>query len=127
MVYVVRLSISTSIGLVHSRVILRLDHTAQLEFSLDINSIHGFVRSSSHTSVILKIAISQVEPNLFFRLLSILISSYLSHSKYKTVSTKCSKVLGQAKFQSFVTCHIITTVVLVDLPKSTIASAISFT
>jgi len=81
----------------------------------------------SQDSCILKIAISFVVPNLFFKLLKILISSYLSHSKYKTVSTKCSKVFGQARFQSLFTCQIITIVVLVDFPKSTRFCATSFT
>jgi len=75
----------------------------------------------------LKSAISPVEPNLFLRLLKILTSSYLSHSKNNTVSTKCSKVFGPARFPSLVTCQIMMIVVLVDFQKSTIFSATSFT
>gem|GEM_PF-582386 len=98
-----------------------------LSFSFDINSNQLFFKSKSQFSVILKIAISQVEPNLFFKLLSILISSYLSHSKNNTVSTRCSSVFGQARFQSFVICQIIIIVILCCFQYSTSFSATSFT
>jgi hypothetical protein len=126
-VYVVKLSISTTSARFHSIVILKLEPEVLSSFSLEINSSPGFLISSNPFPVILKSAISQVEPNLFFKLLKILTSSYLSPSKNKTVSTKCSKVFGPARFQSLFTCQIITMVVLVDFPKSTIFSATSFT
>jgi hypothetical protein len=98
-----------------------------LSFSFETNSSQGFSKSLSQFSSILKIATSQVEPNLFFKLLKSLISSYLSHSKYKTVSTKCSKVFGQARFQSLFTCQMMILVIFLVLQKSTIFSATSFT
>jgi enoyl-[acyl-carrier-protein] reductase (NADH) len=98
-------------GLVHSIVIDKLDQIAgDHQF---INSSHGFFKSTNHFSCIEKIPISEVAQNLFFNALSILKLSYLSHSKYNTVSTICSKVLGHARFQSLVMCHIINIATLV--------------
>jgi len=73
------------------------------------------------------IPISLVAQNLFFKALKILRLSYLSHSKYKTVSTICSRVFGHAKFQSFVICHIINTAVLLVFAKATSNSLIYLT
>jgi len=124
-VYVVRLSVSTISGLVHSIVIDKLDQiVSSFEFT---NSNHGFFKSVSHLSVILKIHISEVGPNLFFNALRILKLSYLSHSKYKTVSTICSRVFGHARFQSFVICPIINTAVFVVFANATNNSVIYFT
>jgi len=100
-------------GLVHSRVILKLDHIVS---SIDVtNSSHGFFKSDNHFSSILNIATSLVVQNLFFKDLSILRLSNLSHSKNKTVSTICSRVFGQASAQSLFICHIINRAVLVIL------------
>jgi hypothetical protein len=91
------------------------------------NSNSGFFKSFNQLSVIEKIHISEVAPNLFFSVLNILKLSYLSPSKYKTVSTICSRVFGQAKFPSFVMCQMIKTVVFVVLAKVTRISLINFT
>ncbi|MFC1798110.1 hypothetical protein ACFLY2_03210 [Patescibacteria group bacterium] len=78
-VYVVKLSVSIIIGLVHSIVIDRLEPiVASVEL---INSSHGFFKSVNPFSHIVKIPISEVAQNLFLRALSILRLSYLSHSK----------------------------------------------
>jgi hypothetical protein len=105
-----------------------IDKLEPIVFSLELtNSSQGFFKSSSHFSVIVKIPTSFVGPNLFLKLLKILRLSYLSHSKYKTTSTICSKVFGQAKFQSFVICHIMKTAVLVFLAKVVNTSLINLT
>jgi len=78
-VYVVRLSVSIIIGLVHSIVIERLD---QIVGSVELtNSSHGFLISFSQFSFIENNPISEVAQNLFFSPLNILRLSYLSHSK----------------------------------------------
>jgi hypothetical protein len=125
LVYVVKLSVSIIIGLVHSIVIERLDHiVVSVEF---INSSHGFFKSTKPFSCIVKIPISEVAQNLFLRALKILKLSYLSHSKYNTVSTICSNVFGQARFQSLFICHIIKTAVLVVFAYVTNSSVIYLT
>jgi hypothetical protein len=124
-VYVVRLSVSIIIGLVHSIVILNDDQIIlSPEFT---NSSQGFFKSFNQFSSILKIPTSLVVQNLFFNHLRILKLSNLSHSKYKTTSTICSSVFGQAKFQSFVICHIIKIAVFDFFAKSTRISDIYFT
>ncbi|MDR1945343.1 MAG: hypothetical protein LBQ59_04725 [Candidatus Peribacteria bacterium] len=123
--YVVKLSVSITSGLVHSIVIDRLE---PIVFSLEFtNSSPGFFKSLSQVFTIVKIQISFVGQNLFLKLLKILKLSYLSHSKYKTVSTICSIVLGQARFQSFVMCQIIKTLVFVFFAYVIKTSLINFT
>jgi hypothetical protein len=112
-------------GLVHSIVIDKLDQIfVSVVFT---NSSHGFFKSFNHFSVIVKIPISEVGPNLFFKALNILKLSYLSHSKYNTVSTICSSVFGHAKFQSLFICHIINIAVLVVFANATSNSVIYLT
>jgi hypothetical protein len=124
-VYVVKLSVSITRGLVHSIVIDKLE---PIVFSFEVtNSSPGFFRSISHISLIVKIQTSFVGQNLFLKLLKILKLSYLSHSKYKTTSTICSKVFGQAKFQSLFICQIIKTAVLVFFAKVVKTSLINLT
>ncbi len=67
-----------------------------------MSSSPGLSRSKSPDSVILNIQISHVEPNLFFKLLRSLISSYLSPSKNNTTSTRCSRLFGPATAPSLV-------------------------
>ena len=95
--------ISTSIGLVPSTQ-LTMAVPASLESLPDNNTFDGLSTSTSPLSVISKTPNSLVEPNLFFTALIILYELYFSPSKYKTVSTKCSKTLGPAIAPSFVTC-----------------------
>ncbi|MDR2640560.1 MAG: hypothetical protein LBC61_04540 [Candidatus Peribacteria bacterium] len=91
-----------------------MDKLEPIVFSFELtNSSHGFFKSKSQFSVIVKIQTSFVGPNLFLKLLRILRLSYLSHSRYKTTSTICSKVFGQARFQSLFICQIMKTAVLV--------------
>ena len=111
MVWVVRLSVSTMIGLVPSIVIDKLDPIVGL-LEL-INSKPGFFISESPVSPIVKSHISEVGQNLFFRARRILRLSYLSPSKNKTVSTICSNVFGPANAQSLLICPIINTQVSV--------------
>jgi hypothetical protein len=104
-VYVVKLSVSITKALEPSIVILKLE---PIESCIELkNSIQGFFKSINHSSSILNNQTSEVAQNLFFKALKILKLSNLSHSKYNTVSTICSKVFGQAKLQSFVICQII--------------------
>ena len=96
---------STRIGLVPSK-------PAKIEvpdifFCLsDKNKAEGFLISFSPSLNISKTPISFVGPNLFFILLKILYWRLLSPSKYKTVSTICSKTRGPAIEPSLVTCPI---------------------
>jgi hypothetical protein len=113
------------IGLVHSIVIDKLDHIVGAEEL--INSNHGFFKSINPFSHIVNIQISDVAQNLFLNALSILRLSYLSHSKYSTVSTICSRVLGHARLQSFVICHIINIAVFVAFAYATSNSVIYLT
>ncbi|MDP2395425.1 MAG: hypothetical protein Q8S84_04350 [bacterium] len=92
-----------------------------------MNSSHGFFRSDNQFSHIVKIPISDVAQNLFLKALSILRLSYLSHSKYNTVSTICSRVFGHARFQSLFICHIINVAVFVVLAYATSNSVIYLT
>ena len=64
----------------------------------------GFSTSTSPSLFISNTPISFVEPKRFLTPRSILYDSYLSPSKYSTVSTICSKVRGPATAPSFVTC-----------------------
>lgn len=82
--------------------------------------------SRSHSQVILKIPISPVEPNLFFSPLRSLISSNLSHSKYKTTSTRCSRLFGPATAPSLVICQIMIKLVLYDFAYFWRVSAMYF-
>ncbi|MBT3729278.1 hypothetical protein HOF65_06260 [bacterium] len=92
-----------------------------------MNSNHGFLRSINHFSHIEKIPISDVAQNLFLSALNILRLSYLSHSKYNTVSTICSSVFGHARFQSLFICQIIKTAVFVVFAYVTSNSVIYLT
>ena len=65
-------------------------------FSLFVKIELGFFISRKPSSSISKIPISKVDPNRFFILLSNLCEEILSPSKFITVSTKCSRVLGPA-------------------------------
>jgi len=72
-------------------------------FSLFVKIELGFFISRKPSSIFSKIPISKVDPNRFFILLSYLCEEILSPSKFITVSTKCSRVLGPAKAPSLVT------------------------
>ena len=67
------------------------------------NMPDGSATSSSPWSVMRKTPISCVAPKRFFTLRKIRKSRMESPSKYKTVSTKCSSVLGPANAPSLVT------------------------
>ena len=93
----------------------------------DINICEGFFICTIPSCLISNIPISFVEPNLFFTPLKILYEKYLSPSKYRTVSTICSKTLGPAILPSFVTCPIIIVVILCPLLILIILAVISLT
>ena len=88
------------------RVPSRLDTTAEPEAPSGRsarNISEGLVTSSSPPSFISKTPISITEPNLFLTARSILKGCPLSPSKYRTVSTMCSRTFGPAIAPSFVT------------------------
>lgn len=102
-------SISKIIGRFHSIDIVRADPVWACDLMI---FSPGFLRSVKPYSPISNNHRASVGPNRFFNALNILYDWYLSPSKNNTVSTRCSRVLGPARSQSLVTCHMRMTAVL---------------
>ena len=94
--------ISTRIGLVPSIKHATTEPEASSGLPSNINS-DGFNTSLSPSELISNTPISLVEPKRFLTPRIILYAACLSPSKYKTVSTICSKTLGPATTPSLVT------------------------
>ena len=70
----------------------------------DSMNSEGFGTCTRPVERISKTPISLVDPNLFLTLRSTRYDACLSPSKYRTVSTMCSRTLGPATVPSLVTC-----------------------
>jgi hypothetical protein len=116
----------TITGLQLSIQIVKTDQGIEVFAELIILSFKSYT-GFNPKRVISKIPTSSAGQNLFFLALKNLYCQNLSHSRYKTTSTICSKYLGQAISPHLVICQIIKEDILYFLENSEIFSETYFT